>query len=79
MNKWKTQLSIALIILAVVYEWSWLWALFAAINLWQAIKQDKVYLVEEIDKNENPLLYYLIIFLFCFFGIFSIGSYLLWW
>ncbi|WP_299628225.1 hypothetical protein [uncultured Tenacibaculum sp.] len=76
MDKWKTILALILLILAVIFEWDWFWALFILIGLVHIIRSEEINFVESVTKKEHPKLYWIMIFIWSFLALFSMFNYL---
>jgi len=59
--KWKTILALAIVYLAVIMGWSWVWGLLFIMWTIPALYSGQTHLVEEINRDENPVLFWLIV------------------
>ena len=59
--KWKTILALTMVHAAVVFGWSWVWGLLFIMWTIPALYSGQTHLVEEINRTENPLLFWLIV------------------
>ena len=60
-EKWKTILALALIFVAVLMQWSWVWGVLFMMWTIPAIISGRTHLVEEIERDEHPYLFWLIV------------------
>ncbi|MGI9372821.1 MAG: hypothetical protein ACR2OJ_10020 [Hyphomicrobiales bacterium] len=60
-NKWKTLLALALIYIAVLFEWNWVWGALFIFWTIPALYSGRTHLVEEVERKSNPVLFSLII------------------
>ncbi len=70
--KWKTVLALAVVYLAVVMGWSWVWGLLFIMWTIPALYSGQTHLVEEINRDEDPVFYWLIIATWIVLRIFMI-------
>ena len=59
--KWKTIVALAIVYVAVIMGWSWVWGLLFIMWTIPALYSGHTHLVEEINRDENPLLFWLIV------------------
>ena len=59
--KWKTIVALAIVYLAVVLGWSWVWGLLFIMWTIPALYSGQTHLVEVINRDQNPVLFWLII------------------
>lgn len=76
MKHWKTFLALILMVFAIYFNWGWFWAVFIFLGLIDMIKSKTIHFVEEVRQDETPRLYWLMIIIWCLFGLYSILSYL---
>lgn len=76
MSKWKTILALLLLIIAVIFEWDWFWALFILLGLIHIIRNGEIHFVESVTKKEHPKLYWTMIGIWSFLALYSILNYL---
>lgn len=76
MKKWKTIVALALLVLAVIFEWNWFWAFFILMGLLNVLKSKTIHFVEEVSLEETPRLYWIMISIWSFLALFSILNYL---
>lgn len=76
MKKWKTILALIALILAILLEWNWFWALFILVGLFHIFRTEEIHFVETISKKEDPKLYWFMIILWSLMAIYQIWNYL---
>lgn len=76
MKKWRTLVALLLLVLAVIFEWNWFWALFILVGLLHTIKSKKIHFVEEVSLNENPKLYWIMVIIWSLLALYSMNTYL---
>ena len=59
--KWKTIAALAIVYLAVIFGWSWVWGLLFIMWTIPALYSGQTHLVEPINRDQNPILFWLII------------------
>ncbi|WP_421903562.1 B12-binding domain-containing radical SAM protein [Maridesulfovibrio sp.] len=65
--KWKSILALALIGTAVLMDMPWLWGILFLLWVIMDLKNRQTYLLEEIPRDSNPILYWIIVTMwFCF-------------
>lgn len=76
--KWFTGIAIAALAVASYYEWYWLWGLLFA--YWAAISMQggQAFIVETIERADNPILFWLIVTMWGGFGIWYVWADLSW-
>ncbi|PAB59057.1 B12-binding domain-containing radical SAM protein [Anaeromicrobium sediminis] len=70
--KWRTFLALGLIATSLFMNWNWIWSVFFLYWAILDIKSGYTFSVEPISRNENPILYWLIIILWLGLAIYSI-------
>ena len=58
--KWRSILGLILIYIALWFNWSWLWGMLFLFWAVAGILSDVTYFMEPIEKEENPILYWVI-------------------
>ncbi|SIQ73557.1 hypothetical protein SAMN05421797_10314 [Maribacter ulvicola] len=48
-------------VLAIIYDWNWFWALIVALGLLNVIVTGEIHFVESIKKKDAPLMYWLMV------------------
>lgn len=76
MKKWKTILALILMAFAIVFDWSWFWAVFILLGLIHVIRGGKIHFVESIDKEESPKLFWFMVVIWSLLALYSILNYL---
>lgn len=76
MDKWKTILALSLLILAVIFNWQWFWAVFIVLGLIHIIRSKEIHFVESVSLKENPKLYSIMIVIWSCLALYSIVNYL---
>lgn len=59
--KWKTIVALIVIYLAIVFGWTWVWGVLFLMWTYSALLTGHTHLVEDISKDENPVLFLLIV------------------
>ncbi len=60
-DKWRTLVALAIIYLAVVMGWMWVWGILFIMWTVPALYSGRTVLVEPVDRDENPVLFWFII------------------
>ena len=77
-KKLLTGLVLAVLVVATVREWYWLWGLLFLFWSVQGIRSGQAFLVEDIAREDHPLLYWLISAMWAGFGLWYLYSDLIW-
>nr|WP_306774078.1 radical SAM protein [Desulfovibrio sp. JC022] len=65
--KWKSMLALILIGAALIMDMPWLWGILFLLWVTMDLKNRQTYLLEEISRDSNPFLYWIIVTMwFCF-------------
>ncbi|CAM3549547.1 hypothetical protein [Parendozoicomonas haliclonae] len=59
--RWKTVLALIVMTVATLYEFMPVWGVLFLYWAWMNIKNKDTFLVERIQRSENPVLYWLIV------------------
>jgi len=54
-------MALILIIISILMEWNWVWGAIFIMWAIPSFYSGKTYLVQEIDKNKDPILFWLIL------------------
>lgn len=76
MKKWKTILALIFMALAIVFNWSWFWAVFILLGLVHMVRNGKIHFVESVDKEETPRLFWVMVIIWSLLALYSVLSYL---
>lgn len=57
-SPWKAALALILIWIGVAANWNWLWGLFFLLWAAQALVSRVVFLIEPVERDRHPLLYW---------------------
>lgn len=74
--KWKTILALILLILAVIFNWLWFWAVFILLGLLHIFKSGEIHFVESVTKKDHPKLYWIMIVIWTLLALYSSLNYL---
>ena len=77
-KKLLTGLVLAVLVVATVREWYWLWGLLFLFWSVQGMRSGQAFLVEDIAREDHPLLYWLISAMWAGFGVWYLYSDLVW-
>ena len=59
--KWRTILGLVLLYIAVALNWQWIWGVFSLYWIIPDFFTGVTYFIEPIARQENPMLYWLIV------------------
>ena len=59
--KWKTVLALIVVYLAVFMGWNWVWGVLFIMWTIPALYSGQTHLVEEINRDEDPVFFWLIV------------------
>lgn len=76
---WKAVLALAVVWVAVVMDWNWVWG--ALFILWTipALVTGRTHLLEEVSRARNPVLYWLIVSTWILLSLYLIASDVMGW
>lgn len=77
LKKWRTILALIPLVIAVVMQWWWFFTLLFIVQIIFSLLSGSVEYVEEIKRSEDTILYWFIIALWSFLGIYSLIPYLI--
>lgn len=60
-DKWRTLVALAIIYLAVVMNWQWVWGLLFIMWTVPTLYSGRTTLVETVDRDDSPVLFWIII------------------
>lgn len=75
MKHWKTIVVLLLMLLAIKYDWNWFWALIILLGLINVLSTNEINFVENIKKEESPLMYWVVVAVWIFLTIITILPY----
>ena len=70
LHHWKNLLAIGLVIIAVIMDLLFVWGIFFWFWAIENIRTGEAYFVESVKKDEEPILYWLIITILILVGIY---------
>lgn len=73
--KWKAVLGLGLVMLYFSTGWSWIWAIFFAFWVIMDIRSGQTHLFEPVPKQQNPVLYWVIVVMWAVLGVVSLLYY----
>ena len=72
--KWRSIIGLAFIYLAVWFNWEWAWGIVFLLWVIPDIISGVTYFMEPIHKNENPILYWVIIASWLLMCLYLLGT-----
>ena len=72
--KWRTIVGLILLAAAVVLNWLWVWGLLFLFWVIPDIFIGRTYFIEEIRKDENPILFWVIVVAWVLFSLYYFSS-----
>ncbi|MEM7350085.1 MAG: hypothetical protein AAF657_04710 [Acidobacteriota bacterium] len=72
--QWKTILALIVIYVAMVMGWSWPWGVLFILWTLPAFYSGRVHLVEEVDRAENPVLFWLVVVTWLVLSLYMIAT-----
>lgn len=76
MEKWKTIVTLTLMLFAIFFDWGWFWAILIFMGLVHIIQSGEIHFVEFISKDEHPKLYWTMIGLWALMAFYQMWNYL---
>ncbi len=74
--KWRALLGLGLIIISLGTGWAWIWGIFFALWVVMDLRSGQTHLFEPISKVQHPVLYWVVLVLWAFLGVYSVLYYL---
>lgn len=68
----------AALVVATIRDWYWLWGLLFLFWSIQGLRTGEVFLIEDIQREDHPVLYWLITAMWAGFGIWYVYADLVW-
>ena len=72
--KWRTILGLIFLYIAMWFDLQWAWGLLFLLWVIPDIMTGITYFMEPIDKDENPILYWIIILSWILMSLYSIAT-----
>lgn len=72
--KWRTWFGLALVALAVVMDWMWVWGLIFLMWVIPDLFTGRTYFMDEIAKDEQPFLYWLIVIVWTALSLYTLSA-----
>lgn len=73
-QKWKALFGLSLIGIGLAMDWYWVWGILFLIWAVGDIRSKQTHLLEGVTRSESPILYWIIIVLWIFFGVYALGT-----
>jgi len=67
--KWRTMVGLLLMYVAVALNWQWIWGVFGLYWIVPDFFTGVTYFIEPIERQENPMLYWLILITWIVFSV----------
>ncbi len=74
--KWRALLGLVLIVFSLITTWYWIWGIFFALWVYMDLRSGVTYLLEPVPKAEHPFLYWIVVVLWAFLGVYSVLYYM---
>jgi|GEM_PF-191248 len=72
--KWKALLGLGLIGIGLIMDWYWIWGIFFLAWAIGDIRNRRTHLLEEVARDETPVLYWVIISMWLLFSFFAFST-----
>ncbi|WP_353778130.1 hypothetical protein [Winogradskyella sp. 3972H.M.0a.05] len=72
--KWRTIFAIVLMYIAIVMNWEWVWGILFLIWVVPDLFRGVTYFIEPIAKDENPVLYWIIVLTWLLMSVYSLST-----
>lgn len=76
MKKWKTIFALIFMAVAILFNWTWFWAIFILLGLIHVIRSGELHFVESVSKRESPRLYWTMVVIWSLLALYSMLNYL---
>lgn len=76
--KWPTLIALPVLVLATAMNWYWIWGCLFLYWAVPALRGGTAYLVEPIERDRDPLLFWLIVALWIGLGLWAVIADLSW-
>ena len=77
-HKLLTALALVVLVIATAREWYWLWGLLFVFWSIQGFRTGSAFLIEDISREDYPVLYWLISAMWAAFGLWYLYADLIW-
>ena len=72
--KWRTIIAIVLMYVAIIMYWEWVWGILFLIWVIPDLFRGVTYFIEPIAKDENPVLYWIIVLTWLLMSVYSLST-----
>lgn len=72
--KWRTIIALILMYIAMIMDWQWAWGILFMLWVIPDLITGTTYFIEPINKNKNPILYWVIVVNWFLMAIYSIST-----
>lgn len=72
--KWRSILGLVFIYLAMWFNWQWAWGILFLLWVIPDMLTGVTYFMEPIEKKENPVLYWVIIFSWIIMSLYALAT-----
>jgi len=73
-TKWRTIIALIMMYIAIMMDWQWAWGVLFLFWVIPDVFSGVTYFIEPIDKVNNKLLYWIIIFSWVLMAIYSLST-----
>ena len=73
-KKWRTIIALVIMYVAIIMDWQWVWGVLFLFWVIPDIFSGVTYFIEPIDKINNNLLYWIIVFSWILMAIYSLST-----
>ena len=70
--KWPTVVAIAVLMAATYFSWYWVWGVLFVYWAIVGLRTGDAFVVEPISRDENPVLFWLIVVMWAGLGVWSV-------
>lgn len=68
--KWKTLIALVMVYVSIIFNQAWLIGLLFVFWTLQSLKNKQAFIIEEIRRDNNPILYWIIVLTWVFVALF---------
>ena len=73
-TKWRTIVALILMYIIIIYDIQWAWGILFLIWVIPDLFRGVTYFIEPIEKDENPILYWIIVVTWLLMAVYSLSS-----
>lgn len=72
--RWKSILALIVIGIGIYFNWYWIWGMLVIIWALTDLRSRHTYLLENIPRSESPVLYWIVVLMWLFLGLWALST-----